>query len=103
MTTALTAQQLEQHLLDVLKPQSLQVIDESSQHHGHAGANGSGYGTHFRVRISSHLFTGLCMMRCKISWTKVCTRWPLKPRCQLPLRTSQIPKLFIFLNHRKFA
>jgi len=58
MTTALTAQQLEQHLLDVLKPQSLQVIDESSQHHGHAGANGSGYGTHFRVRISSHLFTG---------------------------------------------
>jgi len=58
MTTALTAQQLEQRLLDVLKPQSLQVIDESSQHHGHAGANGSGYGTHFRVRISSHLFTG---------------------------------------------
>ena len=58
MTTALTAQQLEQRLLDVLKPQSLQVIDESSQHHGHAGANGSGYGTHFRVRITSHLFTG---------------------------------------------
>jgi len=58
MTTALTAQQLEQRLLDVLKPQSLQVIDESSQHHGHAGVNGSGYGTHFRVRITSHLFTG---------------------------------------------
>ncbi len=58
MTTAPTAQQLEQRLLDVLKPQSLQVIDESSQHHGHAGTNGSGYGTHFRVRITSHLFTG---------------------------------------------
>ena len=58
MTIAPTAQQLEQRLLDVLKPQSLQVIDESSQHHGHAGANGSGFGTHFRVRITSHLFSG---------------------------------------------
>ena len=27
------------------------VIDESWQHAGHAGANGSGYGTHFRVQI----------------------------------------------------
>ena len=58
MTIAPTAQQLEQRLHDVLKPQSLQVIDESSQHQGHAGANGSGFGTHFRVRITSHLFTG---------------------------------------------
>ncbi len=58
MNTPPTAQQLQQRLQDVLAPESLQVIDESSQHHGHAGANGSGFGTHFRVRITSHLFTG---------------------------------------------
>jgi BolA protein len=53
------------------------VLDESWQHEGHAGANGTGFGTHFRVRIASPLFTGLpawraialCMMRCKISLT----------------------------------
>ena len=53
-----TAPLLQQRLQQVLSPQSLEVIDESHQHHGHAGANGSGFGTHFRVRITSHLFTG---------------------------------------------
>lgn len=28
-----------------------EVIDESWQHAGHAGANGTGFGTHFRVRL----------------------------------------------------
>jgi len=53
-----TAPLLQQRLQQVLNPQSLEVIDESHQHHGHAGANGSGFGKHFRVRITSHLFTG---------------------------------------------
>ncbi len=53
-----TAAQLEQRLRELLQPSALEVIDESFQHHGHAGANGSGFGTHFRVRITSHLFTG---------------------------------------------
>ncbi len=53
-----TAQQLEQRLRETLQPSALEVVDESFQHHGHAGANGSGFGTHFRVRITSHLFTG---------------------------------------------
>jgi len=53
-----TAPLLQQRLQQVLSPQLLEVIDESHQHHGHAGANGSGFGTHFRVRITSHLFTG---------------------------------------------
>lgn len=35
----------------------VQVVDESQQHAGHAGANGLGYGTHFRVRLDSPLFT----------------------------------------------
>jgi BolA protein len=54
-----TAQLLEQRLRQTLQPVSLEVIDESAQHHGHAGANGTGSGTHFRVRITSHLFTGI--------------------------------------------
>lgn len=57
-SAAPTAQQLEQRLQDTLQPLQLEVIDESFQHNGHAGANGSGFGTHFRVRITSHLFTG---------------------------------------------
>ncbi len=56
--TAPTAQLLEQRLRATLAPLALEVVDESCQHHGHAGANGSGFGTHFRVRITSHLFTG---------------------------------------------
>ena len=57
-TSAPTAQQLDQRLRERLQPASLEVIDESFQHSGHVGANGSGFGTHFRVRITSHLFTG---------------------------------------------
>ena len=42
-----------------LQPTTLEVIDESAAHAGHAGANGSGFGTHFRVRIASPFFTDL--------------------------------------------
>jgi BolA protein len=52
------AARMAQRLRDSLQPSSLEVIDESSQHAGHAGANGTGYGTHFRVRIASPIFTG---------------------------------------------
>ncbi len=53
-----TADQMAQRLREVLQPQHLEVIDESGAHAGHAGANGTGAGTHFRVRISSPFFTG---------------------------------------------
>ena len=53
-----TARQLDQRLREQLAPVTLEVVDESFQHNGHAGANGTGFGTHFRVRITSHLFTG---------------------------------------------
>ena len=52
------ATQMAQRLRDSLQTTSLEVIDESGAHAGHAGANGSGFGTHFRVRIASPLFTG---------------------------------------------
>jgi BolA family transcriptional regulator, general stress-responsive regulator len=49
---------LEQKLSDHLHPTHLEVIDESNQHHGHAGAHPSGE-SHFRVRIASNAFKGL--------------------------------------------
>jgi BolA family transcriptional regulator, general stress-responsive regulator len=62
-TTALpdhvpTAAALEARLIEALSPTRLEVLDESAAHAGHAGANGLGYGTHFRVRIASPLFSG---------------------------------------------
>lgn len=42
-----------------LTPTHLEVLDESYQHEGHAGANGTGFGTHFRVRIAAPALTGL--------------------------------------------
>jgi len=53
-----TALQLEQRLRERLEPGQLQVLDESAAHAGHAGADGTGFGTHFRVRVASPLFTG---------------------------------------------
>lgn len=52
------AQQMHQALGERLAPTALEVLDESSAHAGHVGANGTGFGTHLRVRISSPLFTG---------------------------------------------
>ncbi|MDO8279371.1 MAG: BolA family protein [Burkholderiaceae bacterium] len=53
-----TAQGLHQRLTEALSPTTLEVLDESAAHAGHAGANGTGAGTHFRVRIASPRFTG---------------------------------------------
>jgi BolA protein len=58
MTTGITAGALERRLRELLAPSSLEVVDESAAHAGHAGADGSGSGTHFRVRIASPLFEG---------------------------------------------
>lgn len=53
-----TARDLEAALREALQPTVLEVIDESSAHVGHAGANAEGRGTHFRVRVASPLFEG---------------------------------------------
>ena len=55
---ALTADALHERLATQLAPTLLEVIDESAAHAGHSGANGTGFGTHFRVRIASPLFAG---------------------------------------------
>jgi len=60
MTDApITAPAMEAALRAALTPTRLEVLDESYQHEGHAGANGTGFGTHFRVRIASPSLTGL--------------------------------------------
>lgn len=54
-----TASAIEAVLQQSLAPSVLEVIDESAAHAGHAGANGLGRGTHFRVRIGGPAFAGL--------------------------------------------
>jgi BolA protein len=58
MPTGITAEALHARLAELLAPTRLEVIDESAAHAGHAGADASGSGTHFRVRIASPLFAG---------------------------------------------
>ena len=59
-----TTANLEKRLLERLTPVAMGVIDESYQHAGHVGANESGFSTHFRVRITSPLFTGKSRVAC---------------------------------------
>ncbi|MFN3736434.1 BolA family protein [Hydrogenophaga sp.] len=54
-----TAPAIEAQLRSALNPSVLEVIDESAAHAGHSGANGLGYGTHFRVRIGGPAFVGV--------------------------------------------
>ena len=54
---AITADGIIQTLQSTLAPTRLEVIDESYQHAGHVGANDTGVGTHFRVKIDTPAFT----------------------------------------------
>jgi BolA family transcriptional regulator, general stress-responsive regulator len=53
----ITATSITQTLQSALVPTRLEVIDESYQHAGHAGANDTGVGTHFRIKIDAPAFT----------------------------------------------
>jgi BolA protein len=55
MSTPL-ADQMAARLRERLHPTHLEVLDESWRHAGHAGANGTGFGTHFKVVIASPQF-----------------------------------------------
>ncbi len=63
-TDQITADNLNLRLTQRLTPSELTVIDESGLHNGHAGANGTGFGTHFRVRIASPFFTNKSLVTC---------------------------------------
>jgi BolA protein len=64
MATGITAEALRRRLEELLDPTELEVLDESWQHAGHAGADGTGSGTHFRVRIASPMFSGRSRVAC---------------------------------------
>jgi BolA protein len=51
--------QIHARLTERLQPTQLEVIDESADHAGHAGASATGQGSHMRVRIASPLLTPL--------------------------------------------
>ena len=53
------SEQIHARLTERLQPTELRVVDESSAHAGHMGANDSGQGTHMRVSIASPLFSGI--------------------------------------------
>lgn len=53
-----TAGAMRAALAEALAPTRLEVLDESAAHAGHAGADGTGSGTHFRVRIAAPAFAG---------------------------------------------
>ncbi|MBF0373585.1 MAG: BolA family transcriptional regulator [Alphaproteobacteria bacterium] len=48
---------MERKLAGALAPQSLEIIDQSHRHAGHAGANPQGE-SHFHVQIVSQAFAG---------------------------------------------
>jgi BolA family transcriptional regulator, general stress-responsive regulator len=52
-----TADLITQKLTEAFSPQSLNVVDESHQHEGHAGHRPGGQ-THFRIYIVSEQFKG---------------------------------------------
>lgn len=56
--TGITAEDLRKRLQERLEATLVEVVDESAAHLGHAGQDGTGAGTHFRVRIASPLFEG---------------------------------------------
>ena len=58
MSTGVTAEAMRERLQELLAPTHLEVLDESQAHAGHAGADGTGFGTHFRVRIACPGFAG---------------------------------------------
>lgn len=52
-----TKQRIAEKLTAAFNPQSLEVLDESHQHEGHAGHRPGGE-THFRIYIVSDAFNG---------------------------------------------
>ena len=52
------ADYLEKHLSEAFSPSSLEVINESHLHAGHAGDDGTGE-SHFRIKIVSAAFDGM--------------------------------------------
>ena len=59
-----SAEAIDARLRHTLNPHHLRVVDESAAHRGHAGSNGTDFGTHFRVSIGASAFDGLSRVAC---------------------------------------
>lgn len=57
--TPVTAEAITQVLQTRFQPTELLVQDDSASHAGHAGANGTGMGTHFTVTLAAPGLAGL--------------------------------------------
>jgi len=57
LPTGPVAAEIHRRLVEALAPTRLAVIDDSEQHRGHAGHDGSGE-SHFTVEIESPAFAG---------------------------------------------
>ncbi len=62
--TGITTEHLRARLVERLGATHVEVLDESAAHLGHAGQDGTGVGTHFRVRVGSPLFAGRTKVAC---------------------------------------
>ncbi|HYJ30694.1 MAG TPA: BolA family protein [Allosphingosinicella sp.] len=56
------AAEIHQRLRSALAPESLDVINDSARHRGHAGDDGSGE-SHFTVRIVAAAFAGMTRLQ----------------------------------------
>ena len=54
----LVIEEIETRLRDVFNPSTLEVVDESEQHRGHAGYQEGGQ-SHFRVEITADTFDAM--------------------------------------------
>lgn len=54
---------IKEKLTEAFSPQSLEVVNDSHRHAGHAGSPGTGE-SHFRVSIVSDRFNGLSRVEC---------------------------------------
>jgi BolA family transcriptional regulator, general stress-responsive regulator len=57
----MTSQQIKQQLNDALKPDLLEILDNSAAHAGHAGASSGG--GHYHVTIISAVFEGKSLVQ----------------------------------------
>ncbi len=55
-------QEMEQLLSEAFAPTHLEVINDSANHHGHAGDDGSGE-SHFTVVIAAQAFAGVSRLQ----------------------------------------
>ena len=52
------AQEIDRRLRAALAPDRLEIVDDSANHHGHAGHRGDDAESHFTVRLTAASFAG---------------------------------------------